>query len=261
MKGELAAGESILLVDRKQRSYLRRLERGRTLSVRGGTIACDDLIGRAEGRVVRSSRNEPFLVLRPTLAQLIPQLPRRAQVIYPKDIGLILVWADIYPGARVVEAGVGPGALTLALLRAVGPEGELISYEVRDDFAAMARANVERFHGAAENWRLKIADAALELDESDIDRVLLDLPEPWSLTERAWRSLRPGGLLLSFVPTVLQVKNTVDSLRAHGGFACIETLEALLRPWHVQGISVRPEHRMVAHTGFVTLARKIQREE
>jgi tRNA (adenine57-N1/adenine58-N1)-methyltransferase len=261
MKSELVAGESILLVDRKQRAYLRRLERGRRLSVRGGTILCDDLIDRAEGRVVRSSLNEPFLVLRPTLAQLIPQLPRRAQVIYPKDIGLILVWADIYPGARVVEAGAGPGALTLALLRAVGPEGEVVSYEVREDFAEMARANVERFHGKAANWKLKVADAALHLDEREVDRILLDLPEPWSLTERAWQSLRSGGLLLSFVPTVLQVKNTVDSLRAHGGYACIETLEALLRPWHVQGLSVRPEHRMVAHTGFLTLARKIQRGE
>jgi tRNA (adenine57-N1/adenine58-N1)-methyltransferase len=212
-----------------------------------------------EGRVVRSSLNEPFLVFRPTLVQLIPNLPRQAQVIYPKDIALILVWADIFSGARVIEAGVGAGALTLALLRAVGTEGRVISYEMREDFAEMARNNIARYHGPAPQWRLKVEDVTAHLEETDVDRIVLDLPEPWQLTEKIWRALRPGGILLSYLPTIIQVKSLVDSLREHGGFTPIETMESLMRFWHIKGMSVRPEHRMVAHTGFITVARRIAR--
>jgi tRNA (adenine57-N1/adenine58-N1)-methyltransferase len=256
-RGPLRDGESVVLLDRKQRLYLKRLARGRDVLIRGGKIASAELIGAEEGILIRSSLNEQFAVFRPTLAQLIPNLPRSAQVIYPKDIGPILIWADVFPGATVVEAGVGPGALTLALLRAVGAQGRVISYEIRPDFAQMARDNVARFYGAAENWTVKTADVALDLVETEIDRILLDLPEPWAVTEKAWESLRPGGILLGYVPTTLQVKNFVDSLRAHGGFACIETLESLMRFWHVKDLSVRPEHRMIAHTGFVTVARRM----
>ncbi len=196
-------------------------------------------------------------MFRPTLAQLIPNLPRQAQVIYPKDIGPILVWADIFPGAKIIEAGVGPGALTLALLRAVGPEGSVISYEIREDFARMARENIARYYGPAQQWTLKVEDINLNLEENDVDRILLDLPEPWELTAKVWKALRPGGIFLSYVPTILQVKSFVDSLRENGGFACIETLESLVRYWHIKGLSVRPQHRMVAHTGFITLARRL----
>jgi tRNA (adenine57-N1/adenine58-N1)-methyltransferase len=257
--GPLREGEPVVLLDRKQRLYLKRLTPGRDILIRGGKIPSAEIIGAEEGIRIRSSLNEEFAIFRPTLAQLIPNLPRSAQVIYPKDIGPILLWADIFPGATVIEAGVGPGALTIALLRAVGSEGRVISYEIREDFTRMARDNVSRFYGAAANWTLKTADVASELTETKIDRILLDLPEPWTVTDKAWESLRPGGILLGYVPTALQIKSFVDSLRFHGGFACIETLETLMRFWHVKDLSVRPEHRMIAHTGFVTVARRMQK--
>ena len=255
--GPLRDGEPVIFSDRKEREYLRRLGSGKEISIRGGKISAGDIIGQEEGSIVRSSLNDAFLVFRPTLAQLIPNLPRQAQVIYPKDIGTVLIWADIFPGAKVVEAGVGPGALTIALLRAVGPEGRLTSYEIREDFAKMARENIAHYYGPAAHWTLKVEDIALHLDETDVDRIILDLPEPWPLLERVWRALRPGGILLSYLPTVLQVKSLVDALREHGGFACIETMESLMRFWHIKGLSVRPQHRMVAHTGFMTAARRL----
>lgn len=255
--GPFAIDDAVVLIDRKDREYLARLDAGRPIVIRGGKIAVEEIIGRDEGSVVRSSLNEPFLLFRPSLPQLIPNLPRTAQVIYPKDIGPIVVWADLYPGARVVEAGVGAGALSLAILRAIGKDGELISYEIREDFAALARKNVARYFGEAANWTVKVADIALKLEESAIDRVILDLPEPWQVIESAWKALRPGGILLSYLPTVLQVKSLVDALRDDKRFACIETSETLMRFWHFKGMSARPQHRMVAHTGFITTARRL----
>jgi len=256
-KGSLREGEPIVLLDRKDREYLARLERDRPIAIRGGKISVDDIIGRDEGSVVRSSLNEPFLVFRPSLAQLIPNLPRSAQVIYPKDLGPILVWADIFPGARVVEAGVGAGALSIALLRAVGNDGQLISYEIRADFAELAKKNVARYFGPAPNWTVKIGDVAERIEETDIDRMILDLPEPWQVIHAAWKALRPGGVLLCYLPTILQVKSLVDALRDDKRFACIETSESLMRFWHIKGMSARPQHRMVAHTGFLTSARRL----
>lgn len=258
-RGPLREGEPVILIDRKEREYLRRLAARKTFSIHGGKIAAEVMIGLDEGSTVQSSLNESFIVLRPTLAQLIPHLPRKAQVIYPKDIGLMQALGNIFPGARIVEAGVGPGALTLSLLRAVGKSGQLISYEIREDFARMARENIAEFYGAADQWTLKIADVALHLAENEIDQIILDLPEPWRVVDKAWASLRPGGVLLSFLPTVLQVKSLVDALRDHRGFGCLQVVESLVRSWHVQGLSVRPEHRMVAHTGFLTLARKVRK--
>jgi tRNA (adenine57-N1/adenine58-N1)-methyltransferase len=256
-KGPFQIEEPVILLDRKEREYLARLDRRRAISIRGGKISVDDIIGRDEGSVVRSSLNEPFLVFRPSLPQLIPNLPRGAQVIYPKDIGPILVWADLFPGARVVEAGVGAGALSIALLRAIGRDGQLISYEIREDFGELARKNVARYFGPAPNWVVKTGDIALEIKETGIDRVILDLPEPWQVIQRAWTALRPGGILLCYLPTVLQVKSLVDALRDDQRFACIETMETLMRFWHFKGMSVRPQHRMVAHTGFLTCARRL----
>lgn len=247
----------MILLDRKDREYLARLDPPRPISIRGGKIAAQDIIGRDDGSAVRSSLNEPFLVFRPSLPQLIPNLPRSAQVIYPKDIGPILLWADLFPGARVVEAGVGAGALTMALLRAIGDEGQLISYDIRDDFAGLARKNVERFFGPAPHWTLKVGDVGTELTERDIDRIVLDLPEPWQVIEPAWNALRPGGFLLCYLPTVLQVKSLVDALRHDKRFACIEVSENLMRFWHFKGMSARPQHRMVAHTGFIVSARRL----
>ncbi|MDE0028283.1 MAG: tRNA (adenine-N1)-methyltransferase [Deltaproteobacteria bacterium] len=257
----LRDGDSVVFFDRKDREYLKTLRAGETISIRGGTIAVDDLLGRPDGFSVRSSLRERFVVLRPTLERLIPNLPRKAQVIYPKDLALILMWGDVYPGATVVEAGVGPGALTLALLRAVGPEGRVISFETREEHARAAERNVARYYGAAPQWTLEVADVADGLRELTVDRVFLDLPEPWRHTDLAWRALRPGGVFLGYVPTVLQVKGFVDSLKDHGGFACIDTMETLVRYWHVKEMSVRPQHRMVAHTGFVTTARRVEMME
>ena len=178
-----------MLLDRKDREYLARLDQRRAIAIRGGKIAVEEIIGRDEGSVVRSSMNEPFLVFRPSLPQLIPNLPRSAQVIYPKDIGPILIWADLFPGARVIEAGVGAGALSMALLRAIGPTGQLISYEIREDFAELAQKNVARYFGPAPNWTVKSGDVATALEETGVDRVVLDLPEPWQVIERAWQCL------------------------------------------------------------------------
>ena len=249
--------EPVVLIDRKERTYLRVLRRGGRISVRGAPLPCDDLIGLPEGSTVATPHGEPLLVLRPTYAQLIPSLPRRAQPIYPKDVGPILLWGDVFPGARVVEVGTGPGALTIALLRAVGPTGQVTSYEVRADFAAAARDNVARYHGPAPNWVLHTADAFAGVAERDVDRMVIDLAEPWHLLEAAAGALRPGGVVAAFVPTALQVKELVDGLRAHGGFGAIETLETLVRFWHVRARSVRPAHRMVAHTGFLVFARRL----
>jgi tRNA (adenine57-N1/adenine58-N1)-methyltransferase len=256
-RARLRDGDTVVFVDRKERSYLRLLRSGRTVSVRGSAVSCDALIGLDEGSVVASARGEPLLVLRPTYAQVIPRLPRRAQPIYPKDVGPILLWGDIGPGATVVEVGTGPGALTLALLRAVGPTGRLISYEARDDFAATARDNIARFHGAAPNWTLRVADAFAGIEERDVDRFVIDLAEPWRLLDAVAGALRAGGVVTGFLPTALQVKQFVDGLRAHGAFAAVETLETLMRGWYVRDRSIRPEHRMVAHTGFLVFARRL----
>jgi tRNA (adenine57-N1/adenine58-N1)-methyltransferase len=256
-KGPLEADEAVILMDRKDREYLLRMDQHDRLSIRGGKIAVEDIVGRFEGTVVRSSLNEPFLVFRPSLPQLIPNLPRSAQVVYPKDIGPILLWADIFPGARVIEAGVGAGALSIALLRAIGETGQLISYEIRADFAELAKKNVLRYFGPVSNWTLKLGNIASDLTETQVDRIVLDLPEPWQVVGRAWNALTPGGYLLSYLPTVLQVKTLIDALREDSRFACIETTETLMRYWHFKGMSARPQHRMVAHTGFVTSARRL----
>ncbi len=257
LRGPFQDNDPVVFLDRKDREYLARLDRSRPIAIRGGKIAVEDIIGHDEGSMVRSSVNEPFLVFRPSLPQLIPNLPRNAQVIYPKDLGPILIWADLFPGARVVEAGVGAGALSMTLLRAIAGEGYLYSYEIREDFAVMAKKNVAKYFGAAPNWSIKIGDVAAELDQTDIDRVVLDLPEPWQVIDAAWKALRPGGILLCYLPTVLQVKSLVDALRDDKRFACIETMETLMRFWHIKGMSARPQHRMVAHTGFLTCARRL----
>ncbi len=256
-RGPLREGEPIILLDRKDREYLASLDRNRPLAIRGGKVSIEELIGRDEGCTVRSSVNEPFLVFRPSLPQLIPNLPRNAQVVYPKDLGPILIWADLFPGARVVEAGVGAGALSMTLLRAIGSSGQLITYEIREDFADMAQKTVSKYFGPTPNWTLKVSDVETELAETDVDRVVLDLPEPWKVIDRAWNALKPGGILLSYLPTVIQVKSLVDALRSDKRFACIETMETLMRFWHIKGMSVRPQHRMIAHTGFLTSARRL----
>jgi tRNA (adenine57-N1/adenine58-N1)-methyltransferase len=259
-RGRLEAGDAVMFIDRKRRRYLRTLRAGAKISLRDGTIEADALIGSADGVRITNSANETFLVLRPTYPDLVLLLPREAQVIYPKDIASILVWGDLFPGARVVEAGVGPGALTMALLRSVGGSGHVISYDCRADHIEMAKKNVARFFGDAPRWTVKLGDVYDSIDEKDVDRVIFDLPEPWRALESAAGALVAGGVLVGYVPTVLQVKALVDALHAHPAFGAIETFETLQRFWHVREISIRPEHRMVAHTGFVTVARRLAPE-
>ena len=257
-RGPLRDEDPVLFIDRKTRRYLKILRAGKHFLVRGGRVESDDLIGRSEGVSARNHLNESFLVVRPTYPDLVLNLPRKAQVIYPKDTGLILLWGDIFPGARVVEAGSGPGALTMALLRAVGNEGEVITYEIREDFGEMATKNISRYFGEAPNWTLRQGDIYEALPETDIDRLILDVPEPWRVLDHAAAALRPGGVFVGYLPTVLQVKQLVDSLTRHECFGLVESFENLLRFWSVRGLSIRPEHRMVAHTGFIVIARRIQ---
>jgi len=256
----LTAGESVLLIDPKGREYLRDLRPGRRFSLHCGVVDADALIGRPNGLRVMSSLGQPFLVFRPTYARLIPNLPRQAQVVYPKDAASILVWGDIYPGARVIESGVGPGALTMALLRAIGPDGHLTSIERREDHVKMARDNIARFHGPAPNWEVVTAEAADALPTLRADRVILDLPEPGPLLGAAAQALRPGGVLVIYVPTTIQVDQIGQALRAEPRFALPETFETLQRFWHVASGSVRPDHRMVAHTGFIVTAWRLADE-
>jgi len=256
----LAEGESVVLYDRRRRRYMIALRRGGSSDLRGGRIAHDELLGRDEGGTVRSTRGERFLVLRPTLADFVLEMPRGAQVVYPKDLGAIVIAADLFPGARVLEAGTGSGALTMALIRAVGADGRVVSYEVREDFARVAERNIGRYLGATPSLVLRrrdLADGVLPEDEP-VDRVVLDLPEPWRMVPPAEQALQPGGIFLAYLPTVPQVMQTVEALRAAGTFALTETVEILLRPWNIDGRSVRPAHRMVAHTGFLVTARRTE---
>lgn len=256
MKHLLKENDAVLFIDRKGRRYLKILRRGQKITIRGD-VQAESLYGLAEGSRVKLSSGETFIVLRPTYADLIPHLPRAAQVIYPKDTGPLLLWGDVYPGATVIEGGVGAGAFTIALLRAVGPQGRVISYELREDFAARARRNVATFFGDAPNWELKLRDLYEGFDETDVDRLFLDLPEPGRALEVAARALRPGGVFTAYVPTAIQLKDTVEALQHHAGFGEIESFETLLRNWHVKGMSVRPVHRMVAHSAFIIVARRL----
>jgi len=252
----LKPNDAVIFIDRKGRRYLKVLKPGLKLLIRGELMA-DSLVGIEEGSRVKFSGGETFLVLRPTYADLVPHLPRTAQVIYPKDTGPLIVWGDVFPGATVIEGGVGAGALTIALLRAIGPQGRLVSYEIRDDFADLAQRNVAAFFGPAPNWTLKRRDLYQGFDETAVDRMFLDLPEPGRALQVAARALRPGGVLVGYVPTALQLKDTVDALQAHAEFGQIESFETLLRHWQVKGLSVRPLNRMVAHSAFIIISRRL----
>jgi len=247
-------GDRVLLVDSKARRYLITLVEGASFSTHAGTLPHADLIGRDEGILVRTSHGARLRAVRPTLRDYILKMPRGAQVIYPKDIGPILVLADIFPGARLLEAGVGSGALSMALLRAVGTEGSVVGYEIREDFAARAAKNVESFLGPNQPYRVEIRDVYEGIEETGLDRIVLDLPEPWRVVKHATVALRPGGILVSYVPTIGQVARLREELE-DSPFGLAESLEVLQRTWHVEGQSVRPDHRMVAHTGFLTAAR------
>lgn len=230
---------------------------GQAFHFHRGIIAHDQVIGQPEGTVVAATTGAALVALRPTFGEFVLKMKRGAQVVYPKDIAMIVLQADVFPGARVLEAGAGSGALTLGLLRAVGPQGSVVTYELREDFARVARANVEAFMGKAENLEIRLGDVYTDVVETDLDRVVLDVPEPWRALPTAAAALRPGGIFAAYLPTVLQVHALVEALHADASWGLVASFEALVRPWHVEGRSVRPEHRMVAHTGFITTARHI----
>ena len=251
--GPLADGERVLLIDGKDRRYLVTLQRGDQFHSHNGIIEHDALIGATEGGTVQNTGGSTYRVLRPTLADFVLKMKRGAQVIYPKDLGPLLMLADIAPGMRVLESGVGSGALSMTLVRA---GARVTGYELRSDFAARARKNVAGFLGAdaLEHYDVQERDVYDGIDEEGLDRVLLDLPEPWRVVPHTSGKLRPGGILISYTPTITQAVRVREVLDSHG-YLNAETVEVLQRSWHIDGPSVRPDHRMVAHTGFLTHAR------
>jgi tRNA (adenine57-N1/adenine58-N1)-methyltransferase catalytic subunit len=250
-------GERVLLIDSRGRRFLVRLQAGGTFHFHGGAVPHDLVIGSEEGTVVHSTTGAALVCLRPTLADFILKMPRGAQVVYPKDIGAIMVEADIATGSRVLESGTGSGALTIALCRATGPEGRVVSYEVREDFHEKAAANLEAFFGKVPAWAdLRLGDVReVATARETFDRAVLDLPEPWAVLPEVSGALRTGGILCTYLPTTNQLQQCVPALEG-AGFAEITTFEVLRRSWHVTERSVRPDHRMVAHTGFITVGRK-----
>jgi tRNA (adenine57-N1/adenine58-N1)-methyltransferase len=249
----LLAGERVLLFDAKDRRYLVTLAPGAEFHTHAGPVPHDDMLGREEGIVVRSARGARYTVVRPTLSDVVLKMPRGAQVIYPKDLGPLLLLTDVFPGARVLESGLGSGALSMALLRA---GAEITGYELRADFAARAQANVAGFlgDGALDRYHVEVRDVYEGIEATGLDRVVLDLPEPWQVVKHAESALRPGGILVAYLPTILQVATLRETL-VRSAFGLASTVEILQRGWHVEGQSVRPDHRMVAHTGFLTSAR------
>lgn len=267
--GPFAPGDQVQLTDPKGRKHMVLLAPGRTFHTHRGSLAHDDLIGSPEGSVVQSSGGTPYVALRPLLADFTLSMSRGAAVVYPKDAAQIVALADIFPGARVLEAGAGSGALSCWLLRAVGEAGLLVSYERRPDFAEIAQANVQRFFGAPHPaWQLRIGDLADISHSADsaeygaepedsFDRVVLDMLAPWEFIHVAATALVPGGVLCCYVATVTQLSRTVESIREQGSFDEPAAWETLSRGWHVDGLAVRPEHRMVGHTGFLITARRL----
>lgn len=257
-RGPLRAGDQVQLTDPKGRLHTITLEPGREFHTHRGALRHDDLIGSPEGVVVRASGGTAYLALRPLLADYVLSMPRGAQVVYPKDAAEVVAFGDIFPGARVVEAGAGSGALTCSLLRAVGEGGLVSSYERRADFAAVAQANVERFFGGPHPaWRLTVGDLAGSLVDREVDRVVLDMLAPWEVLDAVSAALLPGGVIVCYVATTTQLARTVEALRTHGTFTEPAAWESLLRPWHVEGLAVRPDHRMVGHTGFLVTSRRL----
>lgn len=260
MSGPLEAGDRVLLIDSRDRRYLVTLATAQRFHSHMGTIDHDDLIGRPEGTAVSSSGGAKLLAFRPGLADYVLKMRRGAQVVYPKDVGLILVYADIFPGATVLEAGTGSGALTLALARAVGDSGRVISYEIRSDHHERASENIATWYEGlgrkAENVELRLGDIFEGVPETGVDRMILDLPEPWQAVGPATDALAPGGVLCCYVPTVPQVSEAVETMRS-GGFGLVGAFEGFLRTWNIEGQSVRPDHRMVGHTGFLVVGRKL----
>jgi len=261
--GPLQVGERVTLSDPKGRRHSLVLAPGAVFHTSKGGIAHDDLIDGPEGVVVTSTGGVAYLALRPLLQNFTVTMPRGAAVVYPKDAAQILMGTDIFPGARVLEAGAGSGALSCALLRAIGPTGLLYSYERREDFATIARRNVTTFFGTEHPaWELRVGDlvealASDEVDQGPVDRVVLDMLAPWECIAAVAEVLEPGGVLCCYVATTPQLSNTVETIRAYEGFTEPEVTESIVRPWHVEGLAVRPGHGTTGHTGFLVFARRL----
>lgn len=252
-------GDHALIIDRRGRRYLTTLRNGKTAQNHLGSFSHDDIIGEPEGVRIWTSMGHALIVVKPGMAEYVRVMPRVATVVYPKDIGAIITYGDIFPGARVLEAGTGSGAMTIALARAVGTGGRVFTCDIREDMTSRARENLAAIMPNHPQVIFKKADVSQGMTETDLDRIVLDLPEPWRVVPHAVDALVPGGGIVCFLPTVLQVHELVMALEDTGSFGLIETTEILMRTWSVRGRSVRPDHRMIGHTGFITTARKTER--
>lgn len=261
-RGAFRAGDRVQLTDAKGRHHTFPLEAGKAFHTHRGILDHDSVIGRPEGSIVTTTSEVSYLALRPMLQDYVLSMPRGAAIVYPKDAGQIVAMGDIFPGARVVEAGVGSGSLALFLLRAVGEQGSLLSIERREEFATIARENVETFFGGRHPaWDLRIGDFAEVVVEicapGSVDRVVLDMLAPWENTEAAATVLIPGGVIIAYVATTTQLSRMTENLRDHGGFTEPSAWETVVRTWHLEGLAVRPDHRMIGHTGFLVMARRL----
>ena len=256
LKHLFGEGDHALLIDRRRRRYLVELRSSESFQSHIGNLNHDDLIGSEEGTWFVTSLGHNLLALKPTMSDFTRLMPRIATVVYPKDMGAILIHGDVFEGARVLEAGTGSGAMTIALLRAVGKHGQVVSYDVRPDMIKRAQTNVHAMFPSHPNLHFKIGDVYLGFDDDNLDRIILDLPEPWKVVPHASEKLAPGGIFLSFLPTILQVHELCQTLMRQKTFTLVETIEVLVRQWSVEGRSVRPSQRMIGHTGFITTARK-----
>ena len=256
--GYFAAGDRIQLTDPKGKLYSFTITPGKEWHTHKGWIVHDELIGLPEGSVVSTTAGLKFTAFKPLLADYVLTMPRGATIVYPKDAAMIVGLADIYPGARVLEAGVGSGALTISLLRAVGPSGKVNSIERRADFAENAHSNISNYFGEKpSNWSLSVGDLQDQNFESEYDRVVLDMLAPWECVDLAARALRPGGVFLAYVATTTQLSVTAEALKDDGRFTEPESSETIVRGWHHEGLAVRPQQRMIGHTGFLIQSRRM----
>ncbi|QGN57275.1 tRNA (adenine-N1)-methyltransferase [Nostocoides sp. HKS02] len=261
-RGPFGVGERVQLTDPKGRLHTITLEVGREFHTHRGRLAHDDLIGAPDGSVVRNTAGIEYLALRPLLSDYVMSMPRGAAVVYPKDAGQIVTMADVFPGARIVEAGVGSGALSMSLLRAVGEQGHVHSFERREDFAEIAKGNARAFFGQDHPaWQVTVGDLVEALprtvEPASVDRVVLDMLAPWECLDAVADALLPGGVLICYVATATQLSRVAEAMRDHGGYTEPEAWESLVRGWHLEGLAVRPQHRMHGHTGFLITTRRL----
>lgn len=254
-------GDKVQLTGPKGRLNSITLVAGARFGSHKGDVLHDDIIGKPSGSVIANHNGDEYLALKPLLADYVMAMPRGAAIVYPKDAAQILVEGDIFPGAVVAEAGVGSGTLSSFLLRAVGEKGQLFSFELRPEFAEIAQANVRNFLGEAPNWNITLGAfqerAVKIIGKSKADRVVLDMLAPWDCVAEVSEVLKPGGLVIIYVATVTQLSRTSETIRSHGGFTAVSAWESMVRPWHLDGLAVRPEHRMIGHTGFLMTARRL----